>query len=95
MMNGSFPGAHVNRRSRMVSFRLSPEEYEKLQNVCAAEGVRSLSELARTALQRMIVPRRPGQSFSREMGDMRLQIATLRSEIDRLSQAIEERRVET
>ena len=42
------------RRSKMISFRLSEQEYQSLLQLCATHGVRSLSDLARDALQRML-----------------------------------------
>ncbi len=36
------------RRSRIVSFRLSPEEYDSLKNVSASRGARSVSEFTRS-----------------------------------------------
>jgi|GEM_PF-588760 len=39
-------------RTKLISFRLSEEEYEKLHVACVAEGARSISEFARMALQR-------------------------------------------
>jgi len=42
----------LKRRTRLVSFRLSDEEYERVQGACVAEGARSISEFARAALQR-------------------------------------------
>jgi hypothetical protein len=46
--------AILKRRTKLVSFRLSDEEYERLQGACIAEGARSLSEFARAALQRTV-----------------------------------------
>jgi len=42
------------RRTKLVSFRVSDEEYEKLQGACVAEGARSISDFARAALQRTV-----------------------------------------
>jgi hypothetical protein len=42
----------LKRRTKLVSFRLSDEEYERVQGACIAEGARSISEFARAALQR-------------------------------------------
>ena len=44
----------LKRRSRMVSFRLSEEEYEGLKHICIAVGARSLSDVARDAVQRLL-----------------------------------------
>jgi hypothetical protein len=40
-----------NRRCRIVSFRLSPEEYEALRVFSANNGIQSISELARRAIE--------------------------------------------
>jgi hypothetical protein len=44
----------LKRRSRMVSFRLSEEEYEGLKHICMTVGARSLSDIARDAVQRLL-----------------------------------------
>lgn len=44
----------AKRRTRAVNFRLSEEEFEELKRACVAEGARSLSDFARTAVWRMI-----------------------------------------
>lgn len=49
--------AVLTSRSRLVTFRLSADEYKELQTVCIAEGARSISDFARSAvLRRMIQP---------------------------------------
>ena len=40
-----------NRRTRIISFRLSEQEYENLRGVCQSRGIRSISDLARLAAQ--------------------------------------------
>ncbi len=71
------------RRSRMVSFRLSPEEYARLQTVCSSQGIRSLSDLARTAMQRLI------EHPSDEIGELKTQMKSLASELERISKVLE------
>jgi len=44
----------LKRRSRMVSFRLSEEEYEDLKHICVMVGARCLSDIARDAVQRLL-----------------------------------------
>jgi hypothetical protein len=43
------------RRSRIICFRLSPEEYSQFSEMCTDHSVPSISELARTALNRLRV----------------------------------------
>jgi len=61
-----------DRKQKMISLRLSEEEYQGLNTHYRAHGVRNISEFARLALQR-IVAESPG---TKESVDARL------SEID-------------
>jgi hypothetical protein len=82
------------KRSKMISLRLSDEEYESLKTLYAARGVRSLSEFAREAMHRVLGDD-PAQSAP--VGstlDIRVQVldgkvALLEGEISRLSRVIE------
>ncbi len=40
----------INPRNRLVNFRLSETEFEKLKAACLRDGARSISEFARTAV---------------------------------------------
>jgi hypothetical protein len=42
--------AVLRSRSRLVTFRLDPEEYDALRRVCVSSGARSMSEFAREAV---------------------------------------------
>ena len=43
----------------MISFRLSAEEYEKFRELCFSSGIRSVSEMARVAINTLLQePRR-------------------------------------
>jgi hypothetical protein len=75
----------------MISFRLSPEEYESLQNLCAAQGVRSLSDLARTAMQKLSNARNHSDPLWDEVGGLRSEIRSLSLEVDRLSRVLSAR----
>jgi hypothetical protein len=41
-------------RNRLVNFRLSEDEFEKLRAICALQGARSLSDFARAAVLRSV-----------------------------------------
>jgi len=43
--------SRIFRRTKVVSIRLSNEEYGQLQSLCVARGTDSISELARAALK--------------------------------------------
>lgn len=40
----------LKRRNRLISFRLSDEEYQELIKITAARGARSISDFSRTTL---------------------------------------------
>ena len=44
----------LNPKSRMISIRISNEEYEGLRSLCISQGARSVSDLARTAMNNML-----------------------------------------
>ena len=45
--------AVLRPRSRLVYFRVSEEEYDLFAGMCQSEGARSISDLARLALQHL------------------------------------------
>ena len=51
-------GRVLHRKSKMVSFRVSLEDYERLRLFCASEGQRSVSDFARLAVTSTL--ERPG-----------------------------------
>lgn len=80
------------RRSKMVSFRLSLEEYARFQTICEARGIRSLSDLARTAMQSMTASQDGPDPLLQEVGALRNQLTLLARELDRVSKELESRR---
>jgi hypothetical protein len=75
-------------KNRMVSFRLSAEEYERLRQVGSARGVNNLSELARVAMNRMLDTPRPEQAgLPEQVQELRVKVESLSSELERLIQA--------
>ena len=46
--------AGSQRKTRLVSFRVSEREYQYLRDRCATEGARTLSDFAREALGQVI-----------------------------------------
>ena len=73
----------------MISFRLSGEEYRMLQGACSKSGARSVSELARAAMQRIIIEDgfRPG-SAETEIRELKIKFSVLAAEVDRLSRLV-------
>jgi DNA-binding transcriptional regulator GbsR (MarR family) len=46
--------AVLKPRERLVYFRITEDEFHQFANVCEQEGARSISDLARSAVQRLI-----------------------------------------
>src|SRR3954447_18154064 len=43
-----------NRKTKIVTFRITTDEYERLRNFCISKGQRSVSDLARTAVSSVL-----------------------------------------
>lgn len=71
-------------RVRMVSFRLSEEEYDGLKNRCLSEGARSVSELARSTVCRLL-----GSTNGSPVMTLEKRVEELDLEIKRLSQLVD------
>lgn len=74
----------LKRRSRIVSFRLSEEEYEIMMERCLMEGSRSLSDYARAAACR---PTAPAEE-PRQWLEMESCIQTLQNRVAELDQMV-------
>jgi hypothetical protein len=68
----------------MVSFRLSEEEYDGLKSLCLAEGARSVSELARSTVCRLL-----GSTNGSPVLTLEKRVQELDREIRRLSELVE------
>lgn len=70
-------------RNRLVNFRLSEEEFEKLRASCSLYGARSLSDFARAAVMRSVTggghtsPETADPTMDRKMNDLESRIGEL------------------
>lgn len=70
--------------TRIVYFRISEEDFKKLTCLCETQGVRSLSELARLAMQNML-----GQSVAQPTtADIEMKLQQLERMLAELNQAL-------
>jgi hypothetical protein len=76
-------------KTKIISLRLSEEEYESLKSVYASRGVRSLSEFARNAMHR-VVGEGPanGAGIEDRVALLHGKVALLEGEVSRLSRAL-------
>jgi hypothetical protein len=77
----------LHRRDRLLSFRLSEKEYETLRQMSLAQGARSLSDFARTALRNAVI--KPGSADSLSSTTLHGAMSELSRGMVELSRAIE------
>jgi hypothetical protein len=78
----------LNTRSRMISVRLSEGEYSALVNLCVTSGARSVSDLARSALQMLVSGGDNGSVPQLHADDLLTQIQALNRKIEELNQRV-------
>lgn len=82
----------IKRKTRMLSIRLSEDEYERLKQLCVSEGARSISDLTRSAVQRMLDPaagQAPGGQLVERMQELDGMVRVLNQEVRRLSSLVD------
>ena len=85
--------AVLKRKSRMISLRLSDEEYESLRSLYRLHGSRSVSEFARNAMQKVIGESAApgGNTLESRIVDLDSKMNSLDHEVARLVHLIEAR----
>ena len=79
----------LHRRSRVVSIRLSDEEYDQLRSLCAIKGADSISELARAAMKLLVMENDShGPAMESRVNEIDVRIDLLNREVARLSSKI-------
>lgn len=76
--------AVLNPRRRLVSFRISDEELDQLNQLRLERGIRSLSDLARNAVQGLLVSEEPHHSEN----VLRERVDSLSEEVSALNQRL-------
>lgn len=78
----------LESRSRMISFRLTAEEYEKFRELCFAQGIGSLSEMARAAINMLLQQpaRAPQEALESRVTELEGRLHMLALELKKLSQ---------
>jgi hypothetical protein len=72
-------------RSRMISIRLSDQEYDDLKNRCVARGARSLSDLARAAMNDLLNGTAGDLALSSRVEDVCEQMRVLHQKLDEIA----------
>jgi len=74
-----------NPRSRMISIRLSEEEYLSLKQLCLVTGARSVSDLTRDAMRVVLKGATRDDVFGLRMNEFRGLLKSLDRKIDELA----------
>jgi ribbon-helix-helix CopG family protein len=76
----------LESRSRMISFRLTDEEYDRFRRLCVSRGLRNVSELVRTAVNQLID--QTGVDLTPPAPEVVVRVATLESRLADLAVAV-------
>ncbi len=73
----------------MVSFRLTAEEYERFRELCFTHGIRSVSEMARAAINMLLQQpaRAPQEAVESRLSELEGRLHILSLEIKQLHQS--------
>lgn len=80
--------AVLKPRSRMISVRLSEDEYAALRRLCQATGARSVSDLTRDAMRGLIENGTREDALGTRMEEFRAQMKSLDHKIESLAAEI-------
>ena len=80
----------INPRNRLVNFRLSDEEFERLKTACSQFGARSISDFARGSVLERIVegPEREGRPQERIV-ELDHKVSALEGQVSQLLNLVE------
>lgn len=75
-------------RSKMISVRLSEEEYAALRRICTATGARSVSDLTRDAMRVLLHGANRDDLLGNPMDEFRAEIRNLNKKLEQLAGGI-------
>ena len=85
----------LRRRTRIVSFRISEEEYQDLVNLCAMRQARSLSDFARWATFSQFESKSQTNKPENTLREIYRKLGALDREVKRLAGLVEPRRMDS
>lgn len=75
-------------RSRMISVRLSEEEYSALRHLCSLTGARSVSDLTRDAMRTVLRGANREDSLGGDLDEFRAGMRNLEKKVEQLEAKI-------
>ena len=87
--------AILSKRDKMISIRLSDDEFTKVREACRAIGARSVSDLARDAMRRLVSgtpghAENGGNGLTARVEDIDQKLSLLQQQVSRLAQLVRE-----
>jgi len=79
----------TDQRSKTISVRLSWEEYRTYLEACAALGIRSISELARSAMQQLTSSYPARSPEEEELRELRERVSLLSAELKKIAERLD------
>ena len=73
----------INRRTKIISIRVTTDEFNRLQDLCATRGVNTISQLARVAMEGLI-----GQENGKSNGSVESRVDEIRERMSALDREI-------
>ena len=80
--------ADIRRRSKMISVRLSEEEYAALRHLCMLTGARSVSDLTRDAMREVLKRANREDSLGDSLEEFRAGMKNLERKVEQLEAQI-------
>ena len=78
----------LHHRNRIVVFRLSQDEYDRLRAACDAAGGRTLSDFTRSELLPLVQPGNGGSILERKFVEIDRKLSALQTMITQVSERI-------
>lgn len=75
-------------RNRMISVRISEEEYLALRRICSTTGARSVSDLTRDAMRTLLNAGNRTDGVGSSMDEFRTEIRNLGKSIEQLAKKV-------
>jgi len=82
MAFGGMHGYANNPARRIISFRVSVHEHESLARICSERGMRSISDMARIALQHLAADGVESDPLASEIRELRSNLNMMAKDLD-------------
>jgi hypothetical protein len=82
-------------RNRLVYFRVSEDEFLQFSEICESAGARSLSDLARLAVQQMLAQRKEDAKVAQRLRTFDELISVLNDRLGEMNDLLRENRVDS